>query len=137
MKIIVCVDDAMGMMFNRRRQSQDAVLRKKILEECRPHRLWMNAYSGKQFDDCPKEQIAVDEAFMEKAGEDEYCFVENVNPAAYEKDVEEVILYKWNRRYPSDLKFNIPLEKKGFTMTDCEEFAGSSHEKITKEVYKR
>ena len=32
MKIIVCVDNQNGMMFNHRRQSQDRVLRKRILE---------------------------------------------------------------------------------------------------------
>ena len=32
MKIIVCVDNQNGMMFNHRRQSQDCVLRKRILE---------------------------------------------------------------------------------------------------------
>ena len=32
MKIIVCVDNQNGMMFNHRRQSQDRVLRKRIME---------------------------------------------------------------------------------------------------------
>ena len=49
MKIIVCVDNQNGMMFNHRRQSQDRVLRKRILELTGGEKLWMNAYSQKQF----------------------------------------------------------------------------------------
>ena len=49
MKIIVCVDNQNGMMFNHRRQSQDRVLRKRILELTGGKKLWMNAYSQKQF----------------------------------------------------------------------------------------
>ena len=49
MKIIVCVDNQNGMMFNHRRQSQDRVLRKRIMELTGGKKLWMNAYSQKQF----------------------------------------------------------------------------------------
>lgn len=60
MKIIVCVDNQNGMMFNHRRQSQDRVLRKRILELTGGKKLWMNAYSQKQFlqvnGNMPKEQ---------------------------------------------------------------------------------
>ena len=31
MIVIACVDDRMGMLFNRRRQSQDAALRQRLL----------------------------------------------------------------------------------------------------------
>ena len=83
MKIIVCVDNQNGMMFNHRRQSQDRVLRKRILELTGGKKLWMNAYSQKQFlqvnGNMPKEQeqpgqlgqsgqIQADEAFLEKRG---------------------------------------------------------------------
>ena len=83
MKIIVCVDNQNGMMFNHRRQSQDRVLRKRILELTGGKKLWMNAYSQKQFlqvnGNMSKEQeqsgqlgqsgqIQADEAFLEKAG---------------------------------------------------------------------
>jgi len=45
---------------------------------------------------------------------------------------EGLILYRWNRTYPADLYFTLSLE--GWTLERREEFAGSSHEKITKEV---
>ena len=77
MKIIVCVDNQNGMMFNHRRQSQDRVLRKRILELTGGKKLWMNAYSQKQFlqvnGNMSKEQeqsgqIQADEAFWKRRG---------------------------------------------------------------------
>ena len=112
MKIIVCVDNQNGMMFNHRRQSQDRVLRKRILELTGGKKLWMNAYSQKQFlqvnGNMPKEQeqsgqlgqsgqIQADEAFLEKAGPGEPCFVEDRSVAPFAGRVERVVLYRWDR----------------------------------------
>ena len=59
MILIVCVDDHNGMMFNHRRQSQDRVLRADILELTDGKKLWMNAYSRKQFAESDAEKIQV------------------------------------------------------------------------------
>ena len=58
-----------------------------------------------------------------------------VSPLAVLAEAEEVVLYHWNRTYPSDRRFPLPLA--GWTLARREEFSGSSHEKITKEVYRR
>ena len=50
---------------------------------------------------------------------------------------EALILYRWNRRYPSDLTFRIPLSEHGWKLETVTEFSGFSHEKITEEVYKK
>ena len=42
MKLIICVDDNNGMMFNRRRQSKDREVRHDILAYTMPERIWMN-----------------------------------------------------------------------------------------------
>jgi len=148
MKIIVCVDNQNGMMFNHRRQSQDRVLRKRILELTGGKKLWMNAYSQKQFlqvnGNMSKEQeqsgqlgqsgqIQADEAFLEKAGPGEPCFVEDRSVAPFAGRVERVVLYRWDRAYPADLYWDLSLE--GWTLARREEFSGFSHEIITKEVY--
>ena len=136
------------MMFNHRRQSQDRVLRKRILELTGGKKLWMNAYSQKQFlqvnGNMPKEQeqsgqlgqsgqIQADEAFLEKAGPGEPCFVEDRSVAPFAGRVERVVLYRWDRAYPADLYWDLSLE--GWTLARREEFPGFSHEIITKEVY--
>ena len=44
MKIIICLDDDNGMMFNNRRQSRDEKVVKDIIEMTDGHSLWMNDY---------------------------------------------------------------------------------------------
>ena len=75
MNVIVCLDDKNGMLFNKRRQSQDKI--------------------------------------------------------------NTLIIYKWNRIYPADLHFDINVNDVSWELIDSEEFNGSSHEKITREIYRR
>lgn len=72
MKAIVCVDDGLGMLFNHRRQSQDVVLRERILGYTAGSKLWMNHYSEKQFDTENAPQINVDDSFLAEAVEGDY-----------------------------------------------------------------
>ena len=135
MIIIVCVDDNMGMMFNHRRQSQDRVLRERVLEATKGNKLWMNHYSAKQFSESTAPQINVDDSFMSEAGSGEYCFVEDCDVTTFLRWVEKIILYQWNRRYPSDQTFSINFSAGGWKLIHTEEFSGSSHERITEEIY--
>lgn len=132
---IVCVDDKNGMMFNHRRQSQDRVLRKDMLQGANGAVVWMNAYSAKQFGEAAQGKIQVEEDFLAKAGNGEFCFVENQDLRIYLDRIEEIILYKWNRVYPADFRFEVDLSS--WKLEETVEFAGSSHEKITKERYIR
>ena len=136
MNLIVTLDDRNGMAFNHRRQSQDKALTARILTLTAGSRLWVNHYTAALFSalDCP--QLNVDDNFLFEAGPGEFCFVENTSAAAVEKWVEQIILFRWNRRYPGDVFFDIDVSS-GWTLTETEEFAGHSHEKITMEVYSR
>ena len=51
MKLIFCIDNKNGMMFFGKRQSQDSLLRKWIIEHSVDGKLWMSSYSAKQFND--------------------------------------------------------------------------------------
>ncbi len=137
MILIAVVDDDYGMMFNRRRQSKDSALRERVLSLAGDGKLWMNAYTYGQFSDSDGSAICVDEDFLAKAGTGEYCFAENVPLDSCEEDIEEIILFRWNRKYPSDVRFAIDLGDSVWKLTKTREFAGSSHEKITEEVYVR
>lgn len=130
---IICVDDSFGMLFNKRRQSRDEVLNKKILELSKNSRLWMNSYSFEIFDDLDATNINIAEDYLEKAQPGDYCFVENDSLLPLLQNVEKIILCKWNRTYPSDFVFDVPLDS--WDMIESDEFAGKSHEKITMEVY--
>ena len=135
MVLIVCVDDHNGMMFNHRRQSQDRILRADILELTDGKKLWMNAYSRKQFAESDAEKIRVDETFLDAAGDGEFCFVENADVSGCAERIEEIYLYHWNRDYPADVYF--PVDLSVWKCVETKEFAGSSHEKITRERYTR
>lgn len=94
----------------------------------------MSSYSKPLFADC-RNEIICGENFTELAEKDDFCFAENIDPAAFESKIQKIILYKWNRRYPSDLKFTVDLS--GWRLSETTDFQGSSHEKITEEVYVR
>lgn len=130
MRIIVCVDENGGMMFNKRRQSRDRLLIADVTELTAGHNLCMNAYSSQLFD---RRDISVDEEFLSKAQSLDFCFVENQSVQPYLDEVGEVVLYRWNRKYPADFYFDVDLST--WIITDKEEFPGSSHEKITREIY--
>ena len=139
MKLIVCIDEKKGMMFNHRRQSQDRVLRDDIRKECQGSILRMNAYSAGLFEkDADVEttvQIFSSEDFLAQASEDDCCFVEDKDVSLWLEQADTVILYQWNRHYPADLYFTAELSEDTWQMERQEDFAGSSHEKITKTVY--
>ena len=136
MKLIVCLDERRGMIFNRRRQSRDRILIENLLCTVGEDRLWMAPYSAPLFDGKEKE-LSVSEDFLNEAGKGEWCFVERHACAPFLSEIEEVVVYWWNRHYPSDRSFDIDLAKEGFTPYLKEDFAGASHEMITKEIFKR
>ena len=133
MILAVCIDDRNGMLFNGRRQSQDRVLREDLVREAGGGPLWMNAYSAGQF--AKEDPVTADEDFLEKAGPGDACFAEGPAAAEALDRAEKLVLYRWNRKYPAGLYCTIGLS--AWKLERREEFAGSSHEKITKEVYKR
>lgn len=134
MILAVCVDARGGMLFNRRRQSQDRLLREDLLTEAAGRPLWMSAYSLRQFPD-PPDNLRAAENFPALAGSGEFCFFEDCDPAPWLEHAEEILLYCWNRAYPADVYFPLPLA--GWTLARREDFPGYSHETITKEVYRR
>lgn len=137
MKILTVVDDKNGMMFHQRRQSQDRNLRKEVLAVCKGQKLWMNEYSAKQFStEAEMVRITVVENFLELAAEGEYCFVEDQTLAPYQKKIEEVILFHWNRSYPADRYLDLDLTKDCWKRIEQWEIEGFSHDRITIERYR-
>lgn len=130
MNVIICVDNCNGVAFNHRRQSRDKVLCQKLIE--RYKKIKVAPYSEPLF---VQGGICVVDDPLESTGAGEYCFIEKQTLAGYEDRIDELILCKWNRDYPSDISLEIDLS--GWRMISTEEFAGSSHEKITLEVWKK
>ena len=133
MKVIVCVDDNMGMMFGCSRQRRDSMVIRDIADYA-GGKLRVDSYSKKLFDGGLADAV-VSENPLKEAGADEYCFIESEDLSGYADKIEEVIIYRWNRRYPADLYFE--LDMGDFICTETTEFSGTSHERITKEVWRR
>lgn len=134
MIIIVCLDDNDGMRFNNRRQSRDLYLYQRIAAFSKESVLWINSGSALLFKDLDA-NIRVDPQFLELAGSGEYCFVEDRDITEFLPDAEKVIIFRWNRAYPSDMKFPMYLLKENWHKEYVETFPGKSHEQITQEVY--
>lgn len=134
MTLVLCLDDDHGMMFNHRRQSRDRVLIAELLETVGEGRLLVSPYSKSLFPEgAANITVAVDPCAA--AGEDDFVFVEDTDPAAAWERVTTLIIYRWNCAYPADTYFTCDLT--GFRMTDVAAFEGSSHELINKEIWKK
>ena len=138
MRLVVCVEDRWGMAFNGRRLSMDEAVRERILEFTDGTPLWMSPYSERQFG-----RSAGGAGDLRRRGVYGQGWAGGVlfwrNSATrpgYREQLEEITLFRWNRRYPADLYFD-PALLDGFSLAASEEFPGTSHEKITMEVYRR
>ena len=128
MDLIVCVDDKMGMAFNKRRQSRDRVLCEDILRVTAGETVGMAERSAMLFDGMGG-NIA-----LGALPEDCPCyFLEFAAPSSLSVKPERILLYRWNRHYPADVRFDIDLQE--YVLAETVEFPGSSHELITREVY--
>ena len=133
MTVIICLDNRNGMLFNRRRQSRDRTVVQDILKECGNRSLWVNEFSAALFTGQDR-SVKISERPFEKVQKDDFCFIENLQLKPYEKIIEKIIVYRWNRNYPVDVYLDIDL-RNDWQLLSQTEFAGYSHEKITKEVY--
>ena len=130
MNLIVCVDDRMGMAFNKRRQSRDRVVIEDIARLTDGYLLGMDPRSEKLF-----EGLSMNITSLEDSDRCDYVFLEFMHPSKLSAEPSRIILYRWNRHYPADVHFDLLLDH--YHCTQTREFPGSSHETITREVYEK
>ncbi|MEG0367089.1 MAG: hypothetical protein RR585_09655 [Coprobacillus sp.] len=136
MKIIVCLDERNGMMFNHRRLSQDVMVRRDILKNMNGRKLFMNNYSYQMF----KDDEFIKNIYIEENMpllNDEYQFIEDKPLIHYAHDIQQIVIYYWNRRYPSDVQFDIDINDGNWRLLLDDEIVGNSHDKITKRIFER
>ncbi len=131
MILITCVEKNNGMLFNNRRVSRD----RKVIEDIRI----IVGDSEILITDFSKELFISDENVrtvnvIEKRNE-QFYFLEDVQPSTIEDKIEKIILYNWNVDYPADMYFDIDLKE--WKLESEYEFEGFSHEKITRKIYIR
>ncbi len=133
--VAVCLDDNLGMMFFGKRQSRDRVLIAEFIKSSESSKIYINEFSKALFSDA--DNIIVCENPLSECTDGGIAFVENLLIKPYTDDINKFIIYRWNRAYPSDFRFDVDLNECGFLLDSVFEFEGSSHEKITKEVHKK
>ncbi len=133
MNIIVCIDKNGGMMFGGRRQSRDEQVILKILDITSHANLLMSEYSFSMFKKQPN--IVVNNNFISMAQSTDFCFIEDKDIP--NQDIEDIIIFHWNRDYPADKYFDFDFKQNGYKRIEKEDFKGTSHDKITLEIYRR
>lgn len=128
MIIAVCIDEKNSISFFGKRLSRDKNQINDLMNLC-VGKIRIASYSSILFDEY---DVIIDDNLLENASSGEYCFIENKSIEQYEEKIEKIIVYNWNRHYPSDKKFGIP---EGFSLVESFDFEGFSHEKITREIY--
>lgn len=127
MILALCVDDRNGLRFNHRRQSRDKELIRDLLASAGT--VWIHPDSIALF---PEGTVRSEEAYLSLAAPGELCFCEDDAYLKFADRIESIILYRWNRVYPRDLCFQFPGQ---WRLAETRDFPGSSHEKISREVY--
>ena len=120
------VSNPNGMMFNKRRQSKDIAVIKKVNEILAGETLYVSEYTKAIF---PNGKVCDDFSSVEG-----FAFLENPKDIDLSK-IDTLYIFYWNRHYPSDKKFTASLEN--YEKIHEEEFVGNSHENITLSVFGR
>ena len=115
------------MLFNRRRCSQDRAVIADILSMYPPEQICVSAYSASLF---PGSQII---SCLEEAN-DHVLFLEDLPLSPALAQAKRLIVYRFDRVYPADVRFTLSPD---FSLKASTEFSGSSHDKITREVYEK
>ena len=130
MNIILCVDNKNGMLFNNRRQSRDRCVIEDILKLTEGSRLLISDFSSRLFENTKAE---VSDNILDIAGKKDYCFVENIDITPYEKTVDSIITYCWNKVYPADFYFNTDMSL--WKLKEEIIIKGYSHNEIIRRIY--
>jgi hypothetical protein len=113
------------MMFNRRRCSRDRAVIADILSMYAPADLCVSAYSASLFEgSCVIGDLA--------DAKEKVLFLEDFPLLPALAQAQKIIVYRFDRTYPADIRLEIP---QSFSLTESLDFSGFSHDKITREVY--
>ena len=135
MLVLLCLDQKNGMAFHQRRQSLDRAIRADLLTAAAGRPVWMTPYSARQFTE-PEAVLRTSDAPLQETEREGLCFVEFPPLSAALDRIDTLVVYRWNRVYPTDQRLDLDLNT-SFRLVSSTDIPGHSHEKITKEVYLR
>lgn len=133
--VAVVVDDDCGMLLFGKRQSRDRVLIAEFMDSAAERPVYVSNFSKNLFEGY--DSVTLCDNPLEESADGAVCFIENLHLAPYIEHIDELIIYRWGRLYHSDFKLDVEPKKYGYKLSSVTEFAGSSHDRITKEIYVR
>ena len=133
--VALVLDDREGMMIFGKRQSRDRVLIADFVSSMKDTPIFISPFSKVIFE--PHKEVNIVENPFRDSCEGGACFIENYHLVHYIDMIGTLIIYRWNELYPSDVRFDLDVEAAGFKLVESYDFEGSSHERITKEIYRR
>lgn len=131
MKLVVCLDDNFGILFNKRRQSSDEIQRIDLKNIIKEKKVYLTEYSFDLYKDLNLDFEIIDENSSNFLDDSFFIYEGEFLEKVIEK-VDEIICYFWNRDYPFDESFEI-LEN--FKLIESFDFKGKSHDKITRKIF--
>ena len=134
MKVIICIDERGGVRFHDRRVSQDVAQRRDVIARYGKDGLLMRKetaalYAGET------DALHVVDDWEQGLGQDGWWVCEDTAFLRWEEQLEEVILYRWNRRYPSDEVLRLCLSLPLWRCVAVYDLPGKSHARIDVEHY--
>ena len=129
MTLYICLDDRNGLQFNKRRQSRDSAVLEDIRSQLKGN-LLIEPFSEKLIREAEIPYVLAPETAID-------YFVEDIPAPEVLENTSKIVIYRWNRHYPSDIRWEPDLTAMGFVLQETTQFPGTSHEKITREVYAR
>ena len=136
MKVFVCISDGGGMLFAKRRVSRDAAVISDTVNEVGDGVLFVTDYSASLFEGTGITAVSVS-CPLESAGDGDSVFLEAKGISEYRDKISTLVIYRWNRKYPFDVKLDFDPKGEGMKLFDRVDFVGKSHEKITRERWVR
>ena len=136
MTVFLCIDDRGGMTFMKRRLSRDKIMIEDLSKEVGEGILYISDFSEALFSDSELSVMSVSNP-LASAGEDDFAFIEDIPISNAIDRIDTLMIYKWNRKYPYDFALDIDPLNCGFSLLSSCDFKGNSHDKITKEIYRK
>ena len=131
MNVIICLDDNNGMLFNNRRQSRDKAVLSDAFKCLQGERLHITPFSEGLMADYSDSVAVCDDASSIENGQ--WLFCESIDLTQLSDKIEKLVVYRWNRVYPADLRCELDFSL--FSLVDEVELEGNSHPVITKQAF--
>lgn len=134
MSVFICVDEKMGLLFREKRLSRDRQVIHDIVEIAHSP-IYIESYSAVLFNGLC-DDFVIKECLEPQLTKNYCCFLENMQINNFIHSADEVIIYSWNRIYPSDFFLDVDFIKYNFKNVSTHDFKGHSHDKITRRIFK-